>query len=265
VDIENNLVYNVSASGLQSTWGPNVPGTNKPNTINNNIFAYFGISAIMRNQQETISPEVPSLIFSRNLVEFDNGLQYLNAQYNITRYMYPNILGTGHGWLCDQGLSVSGIGICSGDGATSVFNFQNNAYVYTGIGGVDSLTDKSSDPEPAFFTNAANAQPHGYAFSGDPAGYNWQGSGSTDANEDNFANGLGTTTGTQSLFADVTCSDGRAATSFATLSSYGTAAENATLFSPWLGITSEQAGSSFTPPAAFNTNFPLVPLDCSSY
>ena len=73
VTVENNLVYRVSAMGLNITHGPQLP--NKPNTVANNIFAYArqGMIANGGPYGTNSCPSTENLIFnsSSNLFYFD--------------------------------------------------------------------------------------------------------------------------------------------------------------------------------------------------
>jgi hypothetical protein len=265
VTLQSNLVYNVSSSGIQSSVGPNDSTcTTCANNITNNIFAYFGSQAIIRNLQESLGTiEVPSFSFTKNMVEFDNGL------YDpVNHPLYPTVMG-GHGYLCyNPPPSGTGLGDCSGSGATSIFNFNSNGYTFTGSG-TDSLTQGSTSTQAAFYTVATcsvGAPDGGYAqqsraFSGDPS-WNWTtGGADTAASEDLTASSIGTasffqdsggcqTDGTRNMLFD----------------SHGSTVKTAIGFSPW--FSSDPAGTSTTytlPSSSYPTRFPLVPLSCSAY
>ena len=73
VTVENNLVYRVSAMGINMTHGPQLP--NKANTVVNNIFAYArqGMIANGNPYLTNVCPSTENLIFnsSSNLFYFD--------------------------------------------------------------------------------------------------------------------------------------------------------------------------------------------------
>ena len=73
VTVQNNLVYRVSAMGLNMTHGPQL--ANYPNTVNNNIFAYVrqGMIANGNPYVANVCPTSPTVIYNAtsNLFYFD--------------------------------------------------------------------------------------------------------------------------------------------------------------------------------------------------
>jgi hypothetical protein len=103
--VENNLVYRVSAMGINITHGPQL--ANKPNTIVNNIFAYArqGMIANGNPYLTNVCPSSPNLIFnsSSNLFYFD---------LNSSSKFYVQ----------------SGCDYACGSSLTSLHNWQSNLY-----------------------------------------------------------------------------------------------------------------------------------------
>ncbi|MGD0268024.1 MAG: choice-of-anchor D domain-containing protein [Candidatus Sulfotelmatobacter sp.] len=106
VTVENNLVYRVSAMGINMTHGPQLP--NKANTVTNNIFAYArqGMIANGNPYLTDVCPSGgPNLIFntSNNLFYFD-------------------LTSTGGFYV------QSGCDYACGSSLTSLHNWQSNLY-----------------------------------------------------------------------------------------------------------------------------------------
>jgi hypothetical protein len=101
VTVENNLVYRVSAMGINMTHGPQLP--NKPNTVTNNIFAYArqGMIANGNPYLTDVCPSGgPNLIFnsSSNLFYFDrNATETFYTQYGCD-YACGSPLTSLHNW-----------------------------------------------------------------------------------------------------------------------------------------------------------------------
>jgi hypothetical protein len=101
VTVENNLVYRVSAMGINMTHGPQLP--NKPNTVTNNIFAYArqGMIANGNPYLTNVCPSGgPNLIFntSSNLFYFDrNATETFYTQYGCD-YACGSPLTSLHNW-----------------------------------------------------------------------------------------------------------------------------------------------------------------------
>lgn len=105
VTVENNLVYRVSAMGINMTHGPQFP--DKANTVNNNIFAYARQGMIANGDPylTNVCPSPVNLIFNST-----SNLFYFDRKSSETFYVQNG---------CDY---------ACGSSLTSLHNWQSNLY-----------------------------------------------------------------------------------------------------------------------------------------
>ena len=119
--VENNLAYRVSSMALAQTCGPQTPNT--PNTIKNNIFAFFQQAG---KQQGCVPP--------------GNGILQFNFTNNVIYY--------------EPQSSVQASCVYSpGGGLSATQNYQQNMYCYAG-------SASCTMPTNAFFTTDSTCQVH---------------------------------------------------------------------------------------------------------